>query len=410
MRPAVLIAFLLSVTIIGPAAAIAHPAAAIAHPAAKSADAATIAAALAKNRLYVEPGVGADLGKHGLKRAAGKAGRLNYPVYVIAVAAGDSAAHTDLLDAVHRELGRPGLYIALSRSGDVVFDVEDLDQFDEIHAQARRWRADTLSGTPPVTSLNKFLGFLLHPKTASPGDLTQRAAPSSSVDDDPAIGIGQIIGYGSLLLIAVIAAAAALTIRGHRKKYRMPGRILSTVRNSQRADFRKELSDDTLGIAARLQELHLSSLPASTAERVRHGLDAYDLAGRIVDDPSSGPVDLAGALVLLRIAERDVFAADKQAKGKGPAELSAVNPLHGEATTTATLTTSAGERVGIPATKDEADDLKAGRTPEWLNDGDSPYFTRETVWASTLFGTTGEDLVAAVTKEVATRGRRGQWE
>lgn len=398
MRLAVIVAFLLSVTVAGPAAAMSQPAAA-------SADAGKIAAALQKNRLYVEPGVGAELGKQTLQRAAGKAKRLDYPVYIVAVNADDSAALTDLLDAVHGALDRPGLFFAVPTSGGVVFEIEDLDRSEEIYQQAQRWRADTMSGTPPVTSLNNFLDFLLHPKTVSPHDSDRRAGPVSSVDDDPGLGVGEIIGYGALLVIAVIAAAAAIMIRMRRKKYRMPRRILSAVRNTQRADFRKELSDDTLGIAARLQELHLSALPQSSADRVRHGLDAYDLAGRIVDDENTDAVDLAGAMVLLRVAERDLFAVDAAGTSRrGPLVFSSVNPLHGEATTTAEITASGGEKIRIPATKNEAADIKAGRTPDWLLDGDRPYIEQESVWASTLFGATGVDLVAAVTEHVATHG------
>ncbi|GAB3558233.1 hypothetical protein [Spelaeicoccus albus] len=385
------------------------PAGGTVRPGAPSSEAAGIAAVLQKKRLYVGPGVADALGKKPLDRAADKARGLDYPVYIIAVKdddADNSVDSTDLLDSIHSALGRKGLYILVPAGGLVNFDVYDVKQFEQIYEQAKNWRAQTPSGTPAATSLNTFLNFLAHPKKAPSDDAGQVVVPPSSIDTDAGIGVGGIIGYGSLALIAVIAAVAALIVRGRRRKYRMPRRILTAVRNSQRSDLRKELSDDTLGISARLQQLHVTSLTANAADRVRHGLDAYDLAGRIVDDDNSGAVDLAGAMVLLRVAERDLFAVDSGGKsaGRGPRAFSSVNPLHGEATTTAKITTSGGATIEVPATKDEAADLKAGRTPAWLNDGDAPYFTRQSVWASTLFGATGADLVDTVTKEIATRG------
>lgn len=362
-----------------------------------------IADALDKGHVYIAPGVADALGTESMTRAADKARGLEYPVYIIAIRAADEPDGSDLLKSVHRAFDKKGLYILVPAGGIVTFAVEDLDKFEEIHDQAQNWRAETPSGTPAATSLNKFLDLLANPEEVSSSDSERRIGPESSVDNDGPIGVGEIIGYGSLGLIAVLAVIAVLVARRHRRKYRMPNRILSAVRNSQRTELRKEISDDTLGISAKLQQLHVSSLPASAADQVRHGLDAYDLAGKIVDDPSSGPVDLAGAMVLLRIAERDLFAADATSKGEGPRKLSAVNPLHGEATTSAEFTASGGRGVRIPVTKDEAADLKAGRTPAWLNDGDAPYVTRESVWARTLFGTTGVDLVDAVTREVATR-------
>lgn len=44
-------------------------------------------------------------------------------------------------------------------------------------------------------------------------------------------------------------------------------------------------------------------------------------------------------------------------------------------------------------------DLQAGNQLQWIFDGDSPYVEGSSVWAETLFGSIGSDLVTALKRQ-----------
>lgn len=370
-----------------------------------------IAAELKKKPVYIGPGAADALGSGALAKAKSKAAALHYPVYLIALKKVELGTTDDLLALVQGALNRKGLLIAVSPTDSMDFKIDGLKQYDTIYGQDRVLHDEEDVDTPPATRLNRFLTLLAHPKPV-PSSTPTSNADHNSGDAGPRFSLGTIMGaiaIAALLVAALIVGIAMAATR--RRKYRVPNRILESVRNSQRETLRKELSDDTLGISSRLTTMKLENLSEADAATVQHGLDAYDLAGRIVDSENSRSVDLAGAMVLLRTAERDLFSLDHRAKGRTgknncPLLFSAVNPLHGEATTTAELRTSGGTVVNIPTTKDDASDIKAGRTPQWLYDGDKPYPDRDTVWARTLFGSIGTDLVEAVTADHANRAER----
>lgn len=154
--------------------------------------------------------------------------------------------------------------------------------------------------------------------------------------------------------------------------------------------------------AGSLRSFETGSLGEKQARQVEHGLDAYATAGRIVDDPASGLVDLAGALVLLSTAARDLDAVERAAApvrgglgrrgGAEPRRLCVFDPTHGESTADVRDADRAGG-ARVPACAACAADLQGGRTPDWLYDGAQPYVETDSVWAQTLFGTVGEDLV-----------------
>ncbi len=82
-----------------------------------------------------------------------------------------------------------------------------------------------------------------------------------------------------------------------------------------------------------------------------------------------------------------------------PTPLCALNPTHGRSTTT--------DRWGcgptLPVCKACAQDLRAKRAPEVLDDGGRPYLERDAVWAR-AFGALVSDLPTEVVRERVERG------
>ncbi|MGO3024733.1 MAG: hypothetical protein ACTIIH_16065 [Brevibacterium sp.] len=56
----------------------------------------------------------------------------------------------------------------------------------------------------------------------------------------------------------------------------------------------------------------------------------------------------------------------------------------------------AGKSVRVPVCGNCLSDLQSGRELQWIFDGDRPYVKGDSVWAQTLFGAIGGDLVTAL--------------
>ncbi|GAB3558221.1 hypothetical protein [Spelaeicoccus albus] len=224
-------------------------------------------------------------------------------------------------------------------------------------------------------------------------------AADSSDSSDGWLGLIVIV-----VLAAIIAGIVALIVhlvnkhRANSRRFKIPDAVVNAARQSQRDALRQRLSTNTLNVAAELESCKTDDIDAETARTITHGLDAYSLASGIVDEDSPRTVDMAGALVLTRIAEQDLEIVRSGRKRTASAILCAVNPLHGDATHDAVLEGSSGHSQHLRACRTCARALDAGRTPDWLYDANAPYVEGGTVWARTLFGSAGVDLVAAVTR------------
>ncbi|NUL59114.1 hypothetical protein F7P83_01740 [Brevibacterium luteolum] len=271
------------------------------------------------------------------------------------------------------------------------------------------------AGDPPPTEAISILAQLrdesFEVQQGHEAGVEQPAPAPRTEVIDPGAGLA-----AALVLVPVALAAAAVTAgvvlrrrRQRKARYQLPKEMLAHARALQAERLRGDLSADSLRIAARLEELDTQDLDAAHARQVEHGLDAYALAGRIVDDPAAGAVDLAGALVLLSIAARDLDAVERSApqtqvparqrRGRAavperaePRKLCAFDPTHGESTGEVRETGRAGG-ARVPACGACAAGVEAGRPPDWLYDGATPYAEADTVWARTLFGAVGDDLV-----------------
>ncbi len=226
-------------------------------------------------------------------------------------------------------------------------------------------------------------------------------------------------------LIAVVAAALWFLVpRGaKRRRYRIPKAVASAAAAADRGAMRRALGDDALDVVERLQKLQTEGLDRETADLVEHGLDAYGLARRLADDEDSREDDLAGAMVLMGIAESAVTGAESSAgsgtkggrgrfrlgsrKQSGDARergLCSIDPRHGPAKKTIAADVAGREgSLSVPACAKCVHDAGNDNPLQWLSVDGRPYVLRDTVWAKTLYGGTRGDLVDAV---VETRLKR----
>lgn len=223
----------------------------------------------------------------------------------------------------------------------------------------------------------------------------------------------------AMLLVVVVAVVLWFVIpRGaRRKRYRIPKAIAQAASAADRSAMRRALGDDALGVVERLEKLQTGSLDSETADLVEHGLDAYGLARRIADDTDAREDDLAGAMVLMGIAEAAVTRAEKAPRSGGRGSrraaggalslrgkrdtaaqrLCSIDPRHGPAKRE--IDVSVSGRTGsltVPACAKCLHDDRHDNPLRWLMVDGRPYVLRDTVWAKTLYGGTREDLVDAV--------------
>ena len=106
-------------------------------------------------------------------------------------------------------------------------------------------------------------------------------------------------------------------------------------------------------------------------------------------------------MVLLDKARREydaavAIAADR--KVDAVPELCAFNPLHGRSSGRPTKVESDGTTLTLPLCNECRQALKRRSAPASLPGKDGPYWYEDSLWARTFFGTTGDDLAAAVSR------------
>ncbi|RBP62353.1 hypothetical protein DFO66_11519 [Brevibacterium sanguinis] len=374
-------------------------------------DAQTIAEALKTEPFHVDPAVAGHLDPRLLETAKSKAEGLDFDVYVIAVP--DDHIDRDLLEQIKVFNGGEGSFIMVNGKTDLAVDVHFEDDHD-LQMQVMEQMSvgyDTWShGTPSLTKLNILLDLYADPQTAPdelPGETVEEVGQGEVVQDTSSSFAPLFLG-GSVLVLALVIAGVFL-LRGLRQRraqarrqqaYQLPGELLRKVDSLQRRSLRESIHADTASLAERLDRLRLRTLDETDAARVTRALDAYQWARTIVDDETADRLDLAGAMVLLRQAGREIAEVSEHRRRRGrqgglPQSLCTVNPLHGEATTTARVDADA-RSVRVPVCADCSADLREGNQLQWIFDGDRPYVEGSSIWSQTLFGVIGGDLVTAL--------------
>ncbi|WP_432943159.1 hypothetical protein ACQPXM_39820 [Kribbella sp. CA-253562] len=372
-----------------------------------------IAAALAKDPLYIDPAYKTGLPQNLRDAVRAKAEALDYPVYTIVLPLTPSdvfqGKESNALTLVIDALRKPGLYVVTDGGQRFpYYKVNDVPQLGEDNDRLQNARSHALEDTGydagPTEVIARFYELLAGP-VLGPVDRknTPVRQPSSSGSSDE--------GNGSTVVAIVIAAVALMVVLGliiglrrgggssrprREKAFSIPPHVAQTVA----AERRRRLTQETTSELTTLGS-ELAALPSTEGAGLKHqqaALDAHHAAGKVLD-ASRDLVDLVGAMVLLDQARREYDQAVAIAAGRKVDDvppLCAFNPLHGRASGRPTQVESDGTTVPLPLCAECRQALKRGTAPKSLPGEDGPYWHGDDLWARTFFGNLTDDLPAAV--------------
>ncbi|MGW6201435.1 hypothetical protein ACWF0M_35175 [Kribbella sp. NPDC055110] len=369
-----------------------------------------IATALTKDPVYIDPAYKTALPATLLDNLRTKAKALGYPVYTVVLPltpsdefqGEESTALTLVMDA----LRLPGLYVVVDGGSRFPwYETRDLPQVSEEKLQAARTRAldDEGYDAGPTEVLARMYELLAQPGIAKTSARPNSSTPSRNDDSEPA-GHGRIVALsivGGLVVLVGLGLVIGRTRGsggGREQTFRIPPHVAATVA----AERRRRLTQDTTAELTALGS-ELAALPTTEGAGLVHqqaALDDHAAASKVLDS-SPGLVDLVGAMVLLDKARREYDAAVASAAGRrvdAVPDLCAFNPLHGRSSGRPTKVESDGTTLTLPLCNECRQALKRRSAPASLPGKDGPYWYEDTLWARTFFGTTGDDLAAAVSR------------
>lgn len=373
-----------------------------------------IAEALKADPFWIDPALADTLNPTLIDKAKTTVDGLDFPVYVIAVDA--DRVDREVLEQIKVFHGGEGAYVMINGAEDLAVDetFADTDEKLEVMDQNLNASDDWNVSTPSTTKLNILLGYYADPQERTDTEaVTGQEVPGTEVVDDSGSGSFAPLFLGAAILVLALVIAGVWLAKSARERkqdrerehaFTLPSRLLNRVDSLQRSSLRDSISGETAELAESLGRLQTADLDAAGADRVERALDAYQMARRIVDDEAATRLDLAGAMVLIRQAGHEIAEAGRSPRKRGarrstvPQSLCTINPLHGEAQTTSRVDAD-GQSVRVPVCRACGDDLRAGRELRWIFDGDTPYVEGNSVWARTLFGAIGGDLVTALHRE-----------
>ncbi len=360
-----------------------------------SSDGATIAAALRRSPVYVDPAYDGALPKARRDALARRIRRASVPIYVVLapiVAGSTWQTSEQLATVVQSHLGRDGAYVTLNPAYSDAFDVVMWGGTDEEQQAARdagravgfedRYRTLDARLTRCVDLIATGQGSAAYAKDVAaalpPGTPTPRPLSPRRRDDG---------GHESLAIgvpVAVAAVAAGLVWLRRRRTHAaarallLPRTVFSTAREAGDDELRARAERELIALGASLED-------ATGEPSLGRALDAYSAAGRTLDRACS-TADLAGVLALIRTAE-------------GGAPLCYFDPRHGDGAI-AVRWRAPGTRptleVRVCAACAKA--VRDGRAPDVLLDHGRPYYEAATPWARTGYGQLG-DLVGRILDE-----------
>lgn len=379
-------------------------------------DAQQIAEALKDDPFHIDGALEGTLNADLLDQAQETVKSLDYDVFVIAV--DEQSLDRDLLEQIKVSNGSEGSFIMINGDSQIAVDVNFEDNHDlemQVRDQMSVARDEWNPNSPSTTKLNILLDLYAQPQEYKNEEAgTGQEAPGSEVQTvDGSGSFAPMFLGGAVLVLALVIAGVFLTrsLReraAHRriqKQFELPNRLLDRVDSLQLRSLREDINADTTQLAEQIDHLHTQKLDAQNVARVERALDAYQTARRIVDDESSERVDLAGAMVLLRQAGREISVVESGKKTRAtrsdsrlPQSLCTINPLHGEAQMRVRIETNS-TNVRVPVCRSCQEDLQSDNQLQWIFDGDRPYVEGNSVWAQTLFGAIGSDLVTALHRQ-----------
>lgn len=359
---------------------------------------------LSVDPVYVDKRLMKQFGAGTWKSIAAKAKAVDFPVYVVALAGvefDDLVSATQIIPAA---ADADGVYIVVSPGAGTRHLVKGLgDKQPDIETLFNERYKGSNTKMSEIAWLEDLLPRLDEPAPETHVSAMSRMRYWTAIHPVGTVLIGLVI---VAVLIAAVWKIARVT-RRTRKTYRVPESVLAAAREAGRDKLMARISSDALHVAKRLEAFDTSALTADQARVVQHGLDAYADASRIANNTDAEIDELAGALVLLGQSGRDLFDVDHAGSHAAPrpAQLCSANPLHGDASGSGRLdATSGAQAVMVPLCKRCSTASRSGKPLAWLRVDGEPYTERDTVWADTMYGATGADLV----RELARRRAGGR--
>ena len=380
-------------------------------------DAQQVAEALKDDPIHIDGALEGTLNAELIDQARETMQGLDYDVYVIAV--DEHSLDRDLLEQIKVFNGGEGSFIMINGESQIAVDENFSDNHDlnmQVMEQMSVARDEWNHSSPSTTKLNILLDLYADPQEDKEDEaVTGQQAPGSEVETVDGSGSFAPMFLGAAVLTLALVIAGIWFTRSWRerrtmartqRRFQLPDRLLNRVDSLQRRSLRETINADTTQLAEEIDRLQTQNLDSAGAAQVERGLDAYRLARTIVDDTTSERIDLAGAMVLLRQAGREIAEVGtgrvrKRGSGTGsglPQSLCTINPLHGEAQST-TRVDADGASVRMPVCSSCLHDLQADNQLQWIFDGERPYVEGSSVWARTLFGAIGADLVTALRRQ-----------
>jgi hypothetical protein len=365
-----------------------------------------IATALKKDPVYIDPAYRTALPATLLDDLRTKAKALGYPVYTVVLPltpsdefqGQENTALTLIMDA----LRLPGLYVVVDGGSRFPwYETRDVSQVSEEKLQAARTRAlaDVGYDAGPTEVLTRMYELLAQPGIPKTSKRPQSSGPGRISEPG---GQGWIVALsivGGLVVLVGLGLLIGRSRGSGSKTFRIPPHVAATVA----ADRRRRLTQETNTELTRLGS-ELAALPTTEGAGLAHqqaALDDHAAASKVLDSSTTDLVDLVGAMVLLDKARREynaavAIAADR--KIDAVPDLCAFNPLHGRSSGRPTKVESDGTTLTLPLCNECRQALKHRSAPASLPGKDGPYWYEDSVWARTFFGTTGDDLAAAVSR------------
>ncbi len=345
-------------------------------------DLARITAALRRSPVYVAPSLASALpDRRALLAAIRAAPAPVFAVVVPVVAGGEWPDAEHLADAVHRRLGRDGVYLTLDDANAIrawEYGV-DRDSGDAAGAVTLDPAMDSASLSDRLT---RCVGLITSGR-AHAAYQRQSAALDRRIRAEhpkPTGGGGHTLAYAAGTGAGAVAGAAGALLLW---RWRRMGRVRrpAVVRSPDEVRAHAEAELVRLG----------ETLEDADSPRLGEALDAYSAAGKALDAALTLP-DLAGVLVLVDMGHDALVSA------RTP--LCFFNPLHGDAPVAVRWRAVGGrERVTVRSCAACARAVRARKTPDVLRDGVTPYYEVDparSVWAATGYGQFRGDLVQRV--------------
>lgn len=390
---------------------------------------ATIAAALRKSPLYIDPSLASAFPSAMRASLLREIRRAPAPVFILAVplASGGNWSSGDQLAAVvHNDLGRAGIYLTLDAeiTGNIdaytwPSDPQGLDA-PPYHAADAAQAVDLEQDMQSATMAQRFLtciklisdGQAVAAYNAATAQLNDGTTASSGTQPKGGNGGGGpwlVIGI-VVLILAGAGSGSWLMVRRRRPQLPpvvTPHSVFSAARTATETELRGQAEQQVIALGELVEQPGPPGGGAGPqAERAQQllarALDAYQAAGKVLDS-ASGLCDLAGVLVLVHIGRGAALSGQALQAGRpAPASypLCFFNPLHGEGSHQ-TRWRALGQRDALDVHACDECAAAAGqhRPPDALLDGGIPYYEadpRRSVWAATGYGQFGSDLAQRI--------------